>query len=109
MKIDELVIPTPQGFKVTNRRIENSNRTASGRLVVDVIANKKVFNLDWNAIHGDKLKGIIDALADFATLEYEGEEGIETAEVYLTSEITRELIIKEDRLYIDVSLTLEEQ
>lgn len=108
MKINDIVIPTPQGFTTTNRRIEQTDRTANGRLVVDVIANKKGFELSWTAIRGDELKKIIDELEDFATLEYEGEEAVQTADVYLSSEISRELLIKENRLYINISLLLEE-
>jgi hypothetical protein len=111
MKLNGTTIKTPQKFIVTSQPIEQTTRLASGKLVKDIIAVKKQFNLSYSDITGTDLATILSIIADggFVTLEYQTESGAGTATV-TTGEIPRELwSASGTKRYRDVEITLTEQ
>lgn len=57
---ETLLTPFGRTLTITDTELSRGERTASGRLVKDVIATKKKFKLVYDAIDGDELENIID-------------------------------------------------
>lgn len=60
--IDGMKIFPPSSVDPTPLRIEREERTASGRLVVDTITEKRSVIFNWSLIGYDDLKAILDIL-----------------------------------------------
>lgn len=56
----ELLTAFSREFSIKNNLLSRDERTASGRLVRDVIATKKEFSLSYELIDGDELEKITD-------------------------------------------------
>lgn len=73
MTINGVTIKTPNYFKVSMFRITSqSERTASGRMVMDIIAIKRRLDLRYELISQTELKKILDTLESrtFHTVVY---------------------------------------
>lgn len=60
--LNSVQIADPSNTGITKFRIEKSARTASGRLVTDIVAYKRRVTLDWGAISEPDLKQIMDIM-----------------------------------------------
>ena len=56
----ELLTAFSREFKTSNKQLSRSERTASGRLVRDIITTKKEFVLSYELIYGDELDVFLD-------------------------------------------------
>lgn len=85
-------IRTPTQFETETFFIEQSTRLASGKLVIDRRATKRIFRLSYNEITGTELSTILSALTApaFVTYGFPAEIGTDTATVKVGN-IPREL------------------
>lgn len=109
--IGTTAIPTPQKFIVTDVDITRDARLASGRMVIDRIATKKEFHLDWVHLTGAQVDSLLTLLNtdSFFTYTYPDEVGSNTVTV-TCKDIPRELWLNDgDKLYRGVTVRLIEQ
>lgn len=113
--IDGVEIMNPSDRKVIMFDIEQEDRTASGRLVSDYVATKRILQLSWSIIKHDDLKQILDILTSrrYHTIIYpdpqNGETHTITAKVSGNIQIGSWRVIGGVRYWKDVSLSLVEQ
>lgn len=114
MYIDGVPIKTPTELKVGIYRLSKAERTASGKMVMEVIAIKRRLDLTWEIIADDDLSTILDVLESkvFHTVTYpdpqSGESHTITAYV---GDITQEAFQRRagKRFWRNVSIALIEQ
>ena len=87
--INGTAIKTPSSFKIERYNITTMNRLANGQMVGDLIAKKRKFYFTYDAISGEDLDNILEAIWEtnnlFFTLTYP-ENGVQkTARVYVGS------------------------
>lgn len=87
--VNNVPIKNPSTFKIERYNVTNMERLADATMVGDLIAKKRKFYFTYDAISGDDLDKILEAIWDsstlFFTLEYV-ENGIQkTATVYVGS------------------------
>lgn len=83
MEIDNITIKTPTELKVGVFRLSKSNRVASGKMVMEIIAIKRRLDLKWSIISDTDLQqvmGILDS-GVFHTVEYVDPKSGETATI----------------------------
>ena len=105
----EVEILDPDGFQITPIEIARGDRTASGRLVKDVVAIKHQFTLHYNALGPDDANFFVNLYSSGNTLNFIYEDSGEEkqAQVYITA-IPRELFIYDWQYSQNVTITLEE-
>ncbi len=84
MTINGITIKTPSHFKVSMFRItSNAERTASGKMKMDIIAIKRRLDLRYELISETELKKILDALESrtFHTVVYPDPQRGENAQI----------------------------
>lgn len=67
-------IRSPDSFTVSRYKLADAGRLANGDMVMDIIALKKTFSLNYKVIAGNELQDILDILDSFDaffTFEYE--------------------------------------
>lgn len=110
IKLGGVVIPSPNSFSVRTYNIEHSERTASGRLVKDIIAVKRTFVLKYMGLNATE-KAIFNTLKekrDFLVLKYlEGGE-VRRAIVWM-NELPAEMVSMNPEEWEDITIELEEQ
>lgn len=88
-KINGTPIKNPSSFKLERYNITNLERRADALMVGDLIAQKKKFYFTYEAIKASELDTILTAVWSpdtiFFTLEYEYQNKVETATVYIGS------------------------
>jgi len=106
----ENTIPTPNGFSITTQEIAREGRTASGRLVKDIIAVKKVFTLEYNALTAEQVQTLLTEYErrEFLSFIYPDRGQNRTATVWF-AELPRELLLTSIEHWGNFSITLEEQ
>lgn len=114
MMIDGITIATPTELKVGVFRLTKAERTASGKMVMEIIAVKRRLDLKWNIIKDTDLKQIMDLLDAkvFHTVTYpDPQTGENTTITCYTGDINMNAFrrIVNSRYYADVSLSLIEQ
>lgn len=114
MIIDGVTIKTPTELKVGVFRLSKAERTASGKMVMEIIAIKRRLDCKWSIIKGSDLKRILDLLDSkvFHTVTYPDPKTGEnhTITCYVGDiNMTVSQIINADRYYTDVSIALIEQ
>jgi len=111
LQISGTPIPTPQGFYVDDIDLRKDARVTSGKMVVDYIATKKKFTLQYSHLTGTQLNALLGLLtaAVFVVLTYPTETGSTTATV-TAGNIPRRLWSNEgSKQYDNIRIELIEQ
>jgi len=85
LKIAGVTVKTPSELKVGRFDITKSNRSASGKMMMDIIATKRRVDCTWTLIADSELQLIIDTITankPFFTLEYPDVGGQKTMTCY---------------------------
>ena len=91
LKIAGVSVKAPTDLKIGRFDLTKSDRTAFGKMVMDVIATKRRVDVVWKMLPDDELKKIIDAIAankPFFSLEYPDAGGTKTMTCYSGDIIT---------------------
>lgn len=87
--VNNVPIKNPSTFKIERYNVTNMERLADATMVGDLIAKKRKFYFTYDAISGDDLDKILEAIWDstalFFTLEYIENGVSKTATVYVGS------------------------
>jgi hypothetical protein len=113
LKIAGVTVKTPSELKVGRFDLTKSSRTASGKMVMELIATKKRVDITWKMLPDSDLKKIIDTITDnkpFFSLEYPDAGGTQTMTCY-AGDITTSLwhTIDGVRYWEEVSIPFIEQ
>jgi len=85
LKIAGTTVAAPSELKVGRFDISKSDRVASGKMVMEIIATKRRVDVVWGMLPDDKLTTIIDTITankPFFTLEYPDAGGTKTMTCY---------------------------
>jgi len=85
LKIAGVTVKTPSELKVGRFDLTKSNRTASGKMMMELIATKRRVDCSWILISDDDLQRIIDTITvnkPFFMLEYPDVGGQRTMTCY---------------------------
>lgn len=106
----QLLTPFGRSYKITNIEQARSGRTASGRLVKDIIATKKEFSLEYNLIDDSELDKYIDLYAESDELVFrdERDSGYTDYTVLMNPLDQERIIAAEDGLWGGVQIKLSE-
>ena len=87
--VNNIPIKNPTSFKIERYNVTNMERLADATMVGDLIAKKRKFYFKYDAISGDDLDTVLEAIWDsttlFFTLEYLENGVSKTATVYVGS------------------------
>jgi hypothetical protein len=87
--VNSIAIKNPSSFKIERYNVTNMERLADATMVGDLIAKKRKFYFTYDAISGDDLDNILEAIWDSTTLffplEYLENGVSKTATVYVGS------------------------
>jgi len=87
--VNNIAIKNPSSFKIERYNVTNMERLANATMVGDLIAKKRKFYFTYDAISGDDLDTILEAIWDSTTLffplEYLENGVSKTATVYVGS------------------------
>ncbi len=107
---NEVDIPAPSGFKIDPQPIARKDRTASGKLVEDIIAVKKVFTLDYAALNVNQVQVLLIEYERSSFLSFIYTDcGIEKQAVVWFASFPRERLLTPSEYWGNFSITLEEQ
>ena len=85
LKIAGITVKAPTELKVGRFDLSKSGRTASGKMVMDIIATKRRVDVVWKMLPDDELQKIIDTITankPFFSLEYPDAGGTQTMTCY---------------------------
>ena len=85
LKIAGITVKTPSELKIGRFDITKSNRTASGKMVMELIATKRRIDCTWKMITDTELQLILDTITankPFFALEYPDVGGNKTMTCY---------------------------
>ena len=91
LKIAGVSVKAPTDLKIGRFDLTKSGRTASGKMVMDVIATKRRVDVVWKILPDDELKKIIDVITankPFFSLEYPDAGGTKTMTCYAGDIVT---------------------
>jgi hypothetical protein len=91
LKIAGVTVKTPNELKIGRFDLTKSNRTASGKMMMELIAIKRRVDCVWRMLPDNDLKLIVDAITDnkpFFSLEYPDVGGQMTMTCYAGDIIT---------------------
>lgn len=87
--VNSIAIKNPSSFKIERYNVTNMERLADATMVGDLIAKKRKFYFTYDAISGDDLDNILEAIWNSTTLffplEYLENGVSKTATVYVGS------------------------
>ena len=113
LKIAGVTVKTPSELKVGRFDITKSNRSASGKMMMELIATKRRVDVVWKMIPDNELKKIIDTIAankPFFALEYPDAGGTKTMTCYAGDIVTSLWHTKNGiRYWEEVSIAFIEQ
>lgn len=113
LKIAGTTVKTPTELKIGRFDLTKSSRTASGKMVMELIATKRRVDVVWKMLPDDELKKILDVInanKPFFTLEYPDVSGTKTMTCYAGDIITSLWHTKNGiRYWEDVSIPFIEQ
>ena len=113
LKIAGVTVKTPSELKVGRFDLTKSNRTASGKMMMELIATKRRVDCVWNMLPDNDLKLIVDTITDnkpFFSLEYPDVGGQMTMTCYAGDIITSLWHTKNGvRFWEDVQISFIEQ
>ena len=110
LKLNGTEIPTPENdIQIEEIEIAREERTASGRLVKDIIATKLRFTLQYKGLLPNDALIFINAYrnGEPVTFEYEDVTGTHSVEVYIQS-LPRSIYNPKPEYTKDITITLEE-
>jgi hypothetical protein len=85
LKIAGITVKTPTELKIGRFDLSKSSRTASGKMVMDIIATKRRVDVVWKMLKDSELQQILDLIAankPFFTLTYPDAGGSATMTCY---------------------------
>ena len=85
LKIAGITVKAPTELKVGRFDLSKSGRTASGKMVMDIIATKRRVDCVWKMLPDSELKKILDVITankPFFSLEYPDAGGTKTMICY---------------------------
>jgi len=91
LKIAGVTVKTPWELKIGRFDITKSNRTASGKMTMELIATKRRVDVVWKMLPDNELKKIIDTITankPFFSLEYPDAGGTKTMTCYAGDIVT---------------------
>ena len=91
LKIAGVSVKAPTDLKIGRFDLTKSSRTASGKMVMELIATKRRVDVVWKMLPDDELKTIIDTITankPFFSLEYPDAGGTKTMTCYAGDIIT---------------------
>jgi hypothetical protein len=73
----------PSSITQTKTKIQNTDRTLDGTMVVDIVAIKNVVNVEWSIMYNTDFRNLINEISNsgFCTIDYF--DGDSTAELVL--------------------------
>ena len=86
MKLNDIEIKNPTRLSIERYNLTEAGRLANGLMVMDFIAKKRRFNLQYEVISAKDMNTILDILDTeemFHTLEYVENDVTKTATVYV--------------------------
>jgi len=110
LKLNGTKIPTPENdVQIEEIEISAAERTASGRMVKDIIAIKNAYTLTYDGLLPADALTFINAFrsGEPVTFEYEDVEGLQTKQVYVQS-LPRKIYNPKPEYTKDVTIVLEE-
>lgn len=109
-KLNGVAIKCPSSFKIERYNITKSNRLASGKMSMELIAKKRKFYFAYDAIDATELNVILDIIwetnAVFYTFTYVENNVTKSAVVY-TGSIPNELYRTDDGDWVWKNLTFD--
>jgi hypothetical protein len=91
LKIAGVSVKAPTDLKIGRFDLTKSSRTASGKMVMELIATKKRVDITWKMLPDDELQKIIDTITankPFFSLEYPDAGGAKTMTCYAGDIVT---------------------
>ena len=91
LKIAGVSVKAPTDLKIGRFDLTKSGRTASGKMVMDVIATKRRLDFIWKILTDSELEKIIDTITankPFFSLEYPDAGGTKTMTCYAGDIVT---------------------
>jgi hypothetical protein len=91
LKIAGVSVKAPADLKIGRFDLTKSGRTASGKMVMDVIATKRRVDVIWKMLTDSELEKIIDTITankPFFSLEYPDAGGTKTMTCYAGDIVT---------------------
>ena len=91
LKIAGTTVKAPTELKIGRFDLTKSSRTASGKMVMELIATKKRVDITWKMLPDDELQKIIDTITankPFFSLEYPDAGGSKTMTCYAGDIVT---------------------
>jgi hypothetical protein len=85
LKIAGTTVKAPTELKIGRFDLTKSSRTASGKMVMELIATKKRVDITWKMLPDNELQKIIDTITSnkpFFSLEYPDAGGTKTMTCY---------------------------
>ena len=107
MKINDINIVEPLQFNITDEILSVKNRTASGKLVEDIISIKKIFTLTYRGLKRSDLQQFLDVQGEDFTFEYTDNDITYTNTVKIGS-IGRTINTEVNSVSTGIIITLEE-
>lgn len=113
LTIAGIKVASPTELKIGRFDLTKSGRTASGKMVMDIIATKRRLDVSWKMIADSDLQGILDAIANnkpFFEVSFPGRAGTEAMIAY-AGDINTSLWHRIDgiRYWSEVTIPLIEQ
>ena len=113
LKIAGVSVKAPTDLKIGRFDLTKSGRTASGKMVMELIATKKRVDITWKMLPDNELQKIIDTITankPFFSLEYPDAGGTKTMTCY-AGDITTSLWHTKNgiRYWEEVSIAFIEQ
>ena len=113
LKIAGVTVKTPTQLKVGRFDITKSNRTASGKMMMELIATKRRVDVVWKMLTDSELQTIIDTITahkPFFSLEYPDTGGSKSMTCYAGDIVTSLWHTKNGvRYWEDVQISFIEQ
>ncbi len=91
LKIAGVSVKAPTDLKIGRFDLTKSGRTASGKMVMELIATKKRVDITWKMLPDNELQKIIDTITaskPFFSLEYPDAGGTKTMTCYAGDIVT---------------------
>ena len=113
LKIAGTTVKTPTELKIGRFDLSKSGRTASGKMVMDIVATKRRVDVVWKMLTDSELQTIIDTITankPFFSLEYPDTGGTKSMTCYAGDIVTSLWHTKNGvRYWEDVSIGFIEQ
>ena len=105
-----VIIPYPNEFYIMTFNIERSDRTASGRLVKDIVTVKRQFTLRYRNLSGSEMAlfSSLKAKNEFLVLKWYENDEQKSAVVWL-NELPGSMVTIVPEEWEDVTIELEER